>query len=389
MTSLKSFNPNRLKAARLYEGYTITELANAINISKQAISQFEHGKNQPSLETLLQLINVLKFPRDFFYGEDNNEIKIGNTFFRSAATTNKKIYNSHIQKMLLTSRVYSFLEEYIDFPKVNLPMIDQEKDSYSDKEIEELANYTRSYWGLDDKPIQNIVNTLEKNGLILTSLASDEEKIDAFSQKQLVSGQERYFIVLGSNNKSAVRRQFTAAHELGHLLMHQWINDIEELTKEQYREMERQADYFAACFLLPRDAFLKSLLKPNNLDFYVLLKKTWKVSIGAMIIRAYHLEAISYNTYQYLMRQMSFKGYRKNEPYDDLLMVPRPTVLNKAIKLLITNNILTAKEIINAVEVPKEKIEVLLNLESDAMIDKLQEPAPLIKLSKPPSKKIN
>ncbi|MGG0506262.1 XRE family transcriptional regulator [Priestia megaterium] len=389
MNRIKQFNPERLKAARIYEGLTITDLANAINVSKQAISQFEHGKNQPSLETLLQLMKVLNFPREYFYGQDPHNVQIGSTFFRSSATTNKKVYNSQIEKMKLFSKIYSFLEEYIDFPDLNLPKIDEYKDDYTDEDIEDLAKLIREYWGLGDGPISNMIHVLEKNGLIVTSLSANQEKIDAFSQKQIVDGKERYFIVLGNDKKSAARRQFTAAHELGHLIMHTWVTDIEELSKEQYREIERQADYFAACLLLPRDSFMKDLYHYNRIEFYIELKKKWKVSMGAMIVRAYHLGVINYNQYQYLMRQMSSKGYRKSEPLDDLINVSRPTVLEKAIKLLLANDILTSKEILDHLELPKEKVDSLLGLEEDTL-NFNNTNSSLIKLSNnSPSRKVN
>ena len=60
------FNGERLKSARLYRGKTIKELADQTEISKQAISQFENGKATPSIETLLKIMNVLKFPREYF-----------------------------------------------------------------------------------------------------------------------------------------------------------------------------------------------------------------------------------------------------------------------------------------------------------------------------------
>ncbi|PFD01806.1 DNA-binding protein [Bacillus cereus] len=381
MKGIKQFNPDRLKAARLYEGLTITDLANAINVSKQAVSQFEHGKNQPSLETLFEIMKVLNFPREFFYGKDDEKVQIGSTFFRSSATTNKKVYNAQIQKMLIVTKIYSFLEKYIDFPVLNLPKLEMKYDDYQNEDIEVLAQAVREYWRLGEEPIKNIVHLLEKNGLILTSLSTDQDKIDAFSQKQIVNGQERYYIVLGSDKKSAVRRQFTAAHELGHLLMHDWITDIDELSKEQYREIERQADYFAAAFLLPKKSFVADLHYPNKLEFYVELKKKWRVSIGAMIVRAYHLNVINYNQYQYLMRQMSSKGYRKLEPLDNLITIPSPTVLEKAIKLLIANNILTPKQILNHLELPKEKVDSLMDLSTDTLMEVELNVAPLIKLS--------
>ncbi|GAB6254509.1 helix-turn-helix domain-containing protein [Peribacillus sp. N1] len=381
MNKINRFNPSRLKSARLYEGFTITDLSNLTSVSKQAISQFEHGKSQPSLETLFDLMRVLNFPRDYFFGKDDDDIEIGSTYFRSSSTTNKKSYLSQIQKMIFFSKIHSFLEEYIDFPPLNLPTREMDKDNFQESDIEKLADLCRQCWELGDGPIQNIVHVLEKNGIFITSLSTGEEKVDAFSQKQIVNGDERYYIVLGNDKKSAARRQFNAAHELGHLLMHGWISDIEELSKGQYREIEKQADYFAASLLLPRQSFTSDLHYPNKLDFYIELKKKWRVSIGAMIVRAYHLQVINYNQYQNLMRQMSTKGYRKAEPLDDLISIPTPSILEKAIKLLITNNILTPKEILDKLELPKEKVDELLDLSPNTLRYVNSSIQPVIKIS--------
>ena len=60
--------------------------------------------------------------------------------------------------------------------------------------------------------------------------------------------------------------------------------------------MEEEANNFAAAFLLPKESFLADVMQyPNKLEFYVELKRKWKVSISAMIIRAFKLNAITHN----------------------------------------------------------------------------------------------
>ena len=68
------FNGKRLKAARLYRGLTISEVAKMSDVSKQAISQFENSKAEPKLETLMKIMQILKFPREYFY--ENPEDKV-------------------------------------------------------------------------------------------------------------------------------------------------------------------------------------------------------------------------------------------------------------------------------------------------------------------------
>jgi Zn-dependent peptidase ImmA (M78 family) len=42
---------------------------------------------------------------------------------------------------------------------------------------------------------------------------------------------------------------------LGHILLHEWSEDIETLSKDEFKERESQAHAFASAFLLPKEAF--------------------------------------------------------------------------------------------------------------------------------------
>lgn len=369
MPKTKVFNGERLKIARIYRGKSIAELAEEVLVTKQAISQFENGKGSPSLETLLRLISSLGFPREFFYEKDKDHIKIGNTYFRALLTTNKKDRLSQIERTKFLAKIYNLLDRYVEFPKLNLPKLHLETN-----DIEEIALQVRKYWDLGNEPISNMVHLLEKNGLILTSFSTKAEKIDAFSQRQEINGVERYFIVLGNDKNSAVRRQFDAAHEFGHILLHDWTLDLEQVSREEFRQIETEANQFAAAFLLPRDSFTTDLVYPNKLDFYVELKKKWKVSISAMVVRAYQLNVINYNQYQYLMRQISKKGWRTKEPLDNTIQVPRPTALKKAVEILIKNKVMTEDQLLQqlsavGLSLDRREVEILLGLDEGMLIN--------------------
>lgn len=369
--STKKFNGERLKSARIYRGLSITDLANSADVSKQAISQFENGKNPPGLETLLKLIAALRFPREFFYVEDSNDIKIGNTFFRSLLTTNKKDKLTQVEKTKYLAQIFNFLNTFLEFPSVNLPNID------NNQSIEEVAMSVREHWGMGDGPIQNMVNMLEKNGIIVTSFTTDNQKIDAFSQSQIINGQEYYFMVLGNDKNTLGRRQFDAAHELGHIILHEWNVDLETISKEEFREIEKQANQFAAALLMPREAFLNDFNNSfaSNLDYYVELKKKWRVSIQAMIVRSYNLKIINNAQYQNLMRGVSKRGWRTKEPLDNLLSVPKPALLRKAVDILLANKIFTEEELVaklgkSGLPLDRREIEMLLGLEENKLAKK-------------------
>ncbi|MDK2919606.1 MAG: hypothetical protein PWQ37_2339 [Candidatus Petromonas sp.] len=369
MKSTREFNSKRLRNARLYRAKTISDLAEDVGVSKQAISQYENGRATPSFETLLKIVNSLRFPKEYFYEGDKLEIKVRNTYFRSLLTTNKKDRIAQVAKIKLLSSLYHFLSMYVEFPKLNLPNL-----NFEGKSIEDIAMEIREYWGLGEQPISNVIRVLEKNGIIITSFDTESDFIDAFSQKQEINKKEYYFIVLGNDKKSAVRRQFDAAHELGHILLHDWALDIEQISREEFRQIEKEANLFAAEFLLPKKSFIKDLIYPTELDFYIELKKKWKVSISSMIVRSYQLKVINYNQYQYMMRKISKNGWKRKEPLDDIIQIPKPIVFKKAIKILLENNIFTGPEILRelsnyGLSLDRKEVEVLLGLDSGTLID--------------------
>ena len=362
MTKNMEFNGERLKSARLYRGKTIKELADETEISKQAISQFENGKATPSIETLLKIMNVLKFPREYFQQVD--EDLTVNTFFRALLTTSKKEQLVQVTRTKTLAKIYEFLEEYIDFPEFKILQVNIEND-----DIEKITLELRKYWGLGLNPINNMVNVMERNGIVVSSFKTNENKIDAFTQIHKVHNVERPFVVVGDDKESAVRRQFSMAHELGHIVLHDSSIEVDELSRDDYKIMEEEANNFAAAFLLPKESFLRDVMQyPNKLEFYVELKKKWKVSISAMIIRAFNLNVITYNQYQYLMKQLSKKGWKIKEPLDDLIITPKPVLLKKAIEMLITNDIMDEEEIVNelanyGMALNTDDIEMLLFLD--------------------------
>lgn len=366
------FNGKRLRDARIYRGKSISDLADEINISRQAISQFENEsiKISPSMEVIFKIATSLRFPVQYFYEEDLNNINVYNTYFRALASSNKRDRLMEKNKTEKVALLYQFLSEYLDFPQLRII----QTNDYRYEDIENIASMLREKWKLGQEPILDIVNQMERNGIIVSSFKTDKNNIDAFSQLSEFGDKEFYCVILGNDKNSATRRQFNAAHELGHIVLHDWKCDLEDLTKEEFRKREDEANYFAATFLLPKEAFLKDLLYEKDLNFYIKLKKKWRVSISAMVIRAYQLETLSTNQYQYLMRKMSQLGWRNNEPLDDTLKIEEPILFKKAIEIILDNNILTKSEIMEKLSarglgLNVEDIEDLLCLEPNTLLD--------------------
>ncbi|KAB3529599.1 ImmA/IrrE family metallo-endopeptidase [Alkaliphilus pronyensis] len=370
-----AFNGERLKKARLYRNMTITELAEKINISKQAVSQFEKGTSNkgpisPKPDVFFAIVLALGFPKKFFEEYDEYDINIENTFFRALASTKNLDKKTQEIKTELIVRLYNFLNEYLDFPVLELPDI----SDIDSEDMNIISSYVRDYWDLGESPIPNMVKLLESKGIIVSSFDVNNKKIDAFTQIHKIKNIEQICVVLGNDKPSLVRRNFDCAHELGHILLHNSLGDLSLLENEEQRELELQANQFAGAFLLPRESFFKDLIHPTDLDFYVQLKKKWKVSIAAMIVRARGLGRITNSEYQALMKKISRKGWRVNEPFDNEWQLQRPALFRKSLELLINNNVLTNRQFIDrlsasGLSLNSCEVEELLSLSKGYLAD--------------------
>lgn len=358
------FNGNRLRKARQYNGLSVEDLALKIGITKQSISQLETGKTGPSAETLWDLSRELHFPMNYFFQADSSSLVSGTTYFRSMFSTTRKYRQEQIVKMEHVAAIHAFLSNYIVFPKVNLPEISEGTTP------QEAARILRSFWNLGNGPITNLIQIMEKNGIIVTTFKTSSDTIDAFSHKY----DDLYIVVLSENKKVAARSYFDAAHELGHIMLHDWYEDIEELSREEFRQKEKEANDFAASFLCPDESFKQdfSITRGNTLESYALLKRKWHISIEALLYHASRLQLITPQQYQYSYRILHKKGWYRHEPFDDVITLPPPTLFRDAIELLLKENIFTTISLMQSLEnsgcaMNYDQVEKLLGLPAETL----------------------
>lgn len=349
MFNIDKFDGGQLRIARLYNSLTLTELAAKLDVSKQSVSLYENNKIVPDCGKIMELAKILGFPFEFFFRNAKFATKTDTTYFRSLLSTTKKERKAQSLKLEFVAQIYEVLCEYIDFCQFIDPMIEFDCDSDESQildNIEVASLELRKQWKIGDGPIENLKYILESHGLLVTRIISEDSKIDAFSQRTVVGDNDVYFIAIAKYNSSESRVRFDMAHELGHIILHPWSEDLDSISREEFRARENQANLFAGSFLLPRDEFLDDVRKrPNDLNFYRMLKKKWHVSIQAMINRAHQIGVISANQYTYLMRQVSKNGWRKVEP-EDYEYCMNDSIFQGAIGLLFDNHIFTPRTLL-------------------------------------------
>ena len=356
------FNKDRLIQARLFRGYTQKELADMIGIKPQTISSLELGKNtEPTYKVLQAFASVLEFDERFFVLPTpilNNT----NYAFRSKKTTiNKKKEQVQAIADILSEIKINIVDKYINLPKLNLIEIKHQIantiENINKDAIERIANDIRKHWGVGNAPISNVVKLLEYNGIFNFRIFSQDinNKIDALSW--LSNGNP---LILLTSNKSGVRSRFDVAHELGHILLH---NNC--ITQEKHDILEAEANYFASCFLFPKEAVFNEAINSVSLDCYINLKKRWKMSIQAIIFRLHSLNIITDNQKLYLNMQISKNGYRTQEPLDNEIKHEETFLLQEVCRELELNNIVNIddylyannmRDILNIPKIEKQKI---------------------------------
>lgn len=354
-----SLNPKRMRKARIARGMTIKKLAEETGISRQMISNYELGKTVPQGPNILKIVRALNFPIEYFSSEDVSIIG-GATFFRSQSAATKTKRDMQEVRIEFVKEVYDFLSTYVNFPQVELPdTMDKDVEEITEEYIKKIARELRNKWGIGQtQPIRNLIEIAEVHGIVVSEANMSDDKLDAVSK--WIEG--RPFILLTSNNESAVRRNFNVAHEIGHILLHESVESIHEYNANVLKNtIEKQANMFASHLLMPDDVFSDSLIS-TNLEFYVELKKYWNVSIQAMVMKAEHLGLISEDQKLYLNKKISWNKWRKKEPHDDIIPVEKPTLFSKVYKMIVDNGVISSADMVHQMKLPEDEISKILGV---------------------------
>lgn len=330
-------NGERLKEARLFNHMTMSALADQVGVSKQMISKYEHNKSEISAKVFQKIVQTLSFPMYFFTDTEKVHFKDDGIFYRSRLTVTQSDKQPSKTYKKAAAYLRDYFENYIDFPELD---VDMELDGSPEEATDEL----RKLWGLDDRPINDIVDLMERHGLIIVNVEFNSNKIDARSGYVQI-GDNRYYVVLvNSEKQNFFRDQFTLAHELGHYAMHAKVyHPQEEMLGQDYRNIENEANAFASAFLMPKESFTHDVTENGYVDLntFINLKSKWNVSIAAMIHRARDLELIDDNKYVKFQKQISYRGWRVKEIMDDEKLMSQPKALMQAFELLEEHNVVS------------------------------------------------
>lgn len=369
---------------RIMNNLSRQQLAEKIGVTEQAIWQYENGYVSPKMEVINKLKAFFHVKSSYFYNQDLIE-KVGTTpinvehiAYRSETINSLSKSKSESMHVQFIDAFLKKIEKNIQYPKSVLLELRNETIQFlqnhslleREKQIKYVAEMAREKIGLNQDSNNNLLYLIEKAGAFVFEKEIGET-IDAYS---LWTEDDRPYIILGSIKKSAVRRNFDIAHELGHLLLH-YKMDFTMQDKKAYRQLEDEAHLFASAFLLPEEKFREdcnNILKKSNPDSYIDLKQKWQVSLQALGMRAFRLGLISYQQFRYFYMLINKKGYRKSEPLDDVIPISKPSKVKSILQLLFDEGFYSVTKLMDELRVDRYFLTILTGID-EAFFEKNQQ----------------
>ena len=153
------------------------------------------------------------------------------------------------------------------------------------RDIKAIARNVREHFGLSNsEPVHDICGLLESKGVKVYSIQVANDAFMGLSVSEEDGGPA---VVVNTWERLPVETWvFSAAHELGHLLLHIGAYDVREDKEDANQESE--ADAFASHFLMPEEIFLKEWNDAAGLSLYdrvLKVKRVFRVSWRTVLFR--------------------------------------------------------------------------------------------------------
>ncbi len=261
------------------------QLAVSAGLSRVAYRSIEAGSSKPKVSTLQSLASALDAKLTDLLAPPRI---LKHVRFRSLKRMNSR--ESILIDVGKWLDDYNYLEELLD-----------ERAEYKFANFQELlpigqsgtqraktaAALARRIMGLNsDDPIRDIAGLIEDHGIKLYPIKLVSSSFFGLSVSGFDGGPA---IIVNVWDRISVERWiFSAAHELGHLLLHLESYDIDSIQEDEAQENE--ANIFAAQFLMPDDSF----------------ESEWRASAGLSLVdRVLKIKSIFNVSYKTVLYRLS------------------------------------------------------------------------------------
>jgi Zn-dependent peptidase ImmA (M78 family)/transcriptional regulator with XRE-family HTH domain len=302
---------------RLDRQLTQEELARKAGLSRVALGKIERGAVVPRAQTLADLARALG-------------VSVGDlvTPVRPLETVRFRAHARLHSREQILAEVAKWLEAYsaleAQLGETRPFRFAAEVGRATRGTPVEAAGMARSAVGLGrEEPVLDICGLLEENGVKLLLL---EKKSDSYFGLSVGEGDGGPAVVVNTWDRISVERWiFTAAHELGHLLLHpaEYQRDATDLPLRA----EREADLFASHFLMPEAAFTKEWDETRGHPLLVRVlkvKRIFRVSYKTVLYRLVESERETKDVWR------AFQGQHRSYFGKTLRKTEEPKALEKS-----------------------------------------------------------
>lgn len=274
-----SANLRRLRSAL---GISQEALASKAGLSRAGYKNLEMGLSDPRSRTLQAVATALKVTLADLLRPAARPVGVR---FRSQRRLNCR--EQVIAQAAVWLENYRELESVLDdeTPFVFADLARSGRAEAGGGSPGEVAVEVRKRLGLGEaEPIRNICGLLESSGVKVLPISVATEGFFGLSISREGGGPA---VVVNTWGRISVERWiFTAAHELGHLLLHPGAFDAADGAERAAEEKE--ADRFAAELLLPEAGFRKEWASAAGLSFVdrvLTVKRMYRVSYKTILFR--------------------------------------------------------------------------------------------------------
>ena len=314
------FNGEMFRLGRQLRGLTQKEFSEAVKAEPSTVSRVENGVVQPTQDLAERSASVLDLPLEFFRQPERPyglPMSVHPMWRSKVAVPQYSIDQALAELNLRIIHIRRLIRSVEYDPVLPLPEIDT---ASAGDDPAEVAARVRRVWMMPAGPVIDLVQWIERAGcfVMYTDLP------DAAMSGVTLRVPDMRPCIFVNRSMPADRIRHTLAHELGHLIMHRYPGE----------DMEREADSFAAAFLMPASD-IRPYFAGKKIDLRLLaaLKPEWRVSMQSLLYRASTLGFVNDNQARYLWQQFNMKKLKMREPAELDLQPETPSLVAKLFTL--------------------------------------------------------
>lgn len=268
MTVVEAELGRRLRLARKAWNLTQGEVAEALGLSRSAVSEMEAGRRGVSGLELHRLAHIYgRDMADFLEEDFEPTATIAALFRRHAKVSLSPCAMESLRRCVALGRETANLEMKVGRSRgrPKLPAYPRNPPGTPWDAVEQgstVAADERRRLELENRPLPDMACLLESQG-VRTTLADMPDDISGVAFIDSRTG----FVVAANQSHPFLRRRFSFAHEYAHLLFDRETEGIVSTAGDRDALREVRANAFAASFLMPADAiraFVAELAKGHR-----------------------------------------------------------------------------------------------------------------------------